>query len=51
LVEDFDTVLVANLLIAYGYAKWTKEAGEAGEAREAELSLVEESLAGDFEDE
>jgi hypothetical protein len=54
LVEDFDTVLVANLLIAYGYAKWTKEAGEAGEvgkAGEAELSPVEESLAGDFEDE
>ncbi len=48
LVEDFDTVLVANLLIAYGYAKWTKE-GE--EAREAELSPVEESLAGDLEDE
>jgi len=29
LVEAFDTVLVANLLIAYGYAKWTKsEEGE-----------------------
>ncbi|HEY9602569.1 MAG TPA: hypothetical protein V6C85_13220 [Allocoleopsis sp.] len=51
LVEDFDTVLVANLLIAYGYAKWTKEAGEAGEARDAEFSPVEESLAGEFEDE
>lgn len=57
LVEEFDTVLVANLLIAYGYAKWTKEAGEAGkagevgEAGEAELSPVEESLVGDFEDE
>lgn len=28
LVEDFDTVLVANLLIAYGYAKWTKAKDE-----------------------
>ncbi|MEH1820088.1 MAG: hypothetical protein V7L31_13580 [Nostoc sp.] len=24
LVENYDTVLVANLLIAYGYARWTK---------------------------
>ncbi|NJL68331.1 MAG: hypothetical protein HC894_19525 [Microcoleus sp. SM1_3_4] len=24
LLEEFDTVLVANLLIAYGYAKWPK---------------------------
>lgn len=51
LVEEFDTVLVANLLIAYGYAKWTKETGEAGEVREAELSPIEESLSGEFEDE
>lgn len=26
LVEQFDTALVANLLIAYGYAKWSKSA-------------------------
>ncbi|MBD2483325.1 hypothetical protein [Planktothrix sp. FACHB-1365] len=24
LIDEFDTVLIANLLIAYGYAKWTK---------------------------
>jgi restriction endonuclease Mrr len=24
LIDEFDTVLVANLLIAYGYAKWNK---------------------------
>jgi hypothetical protein len=50
LVEDFDTVLVANLLIAYGYAKWTK-ATEEEQAIEAELSPVEESLSGESEDE
>lgn len=50
LVEEFDTVLVANLLIAYGYAKWTK-ATEEEQVIEAELSAVEESLSGEVEDE
>ncbi|MBD2124918.1 hypothetical protein NDI39_27565 [Microcoleus sp. ZQ-A2] len=46
LVEDFDTVLVANLLIAYGYAKWTK-ATEDEQTVEPDLSSVEESNEGE----
>ncbi|MBE9097456.1 hypothetical protein [Tychonema sp. LEGE 07203] len=29
LLDEFDTVLVANLLIAYGYAKWPKAQGDS----------------------
>jgi hypothetical protein len=50
LVEDFDTVLVANLLIAYGYAKWTK-ATEDEQTVEPDLSPVEESNSGELENE
>jgi hypothetical protein len=50
LVEDFDTVLVANLLIAYGYAKWTK-ATEDEQTVEPDLSPVEESNPGELENE
>lgn len=50
LVEDFDTVLVANLLIAYGYAKWTK-ATEDEQTVEPDLSSVEESNPGELENE
>ncbi|HBB32283.1 MAG TPA: hypothetical protein DDZ80_02335 [Cyanobacteria bacterium UBA8803] len=47
LVEKFDTVLVANLLIAYGYAKWKK----SEEAEAVELSTDEETDKGASEDE
>jgi hypothetical protein len=40
LVDEFDTVLVANLLIAYGYAKWTKVT-EDEQTVEPDLSPVE----------
>lgn len=49
LVEEFDTVLVANLLIAYGYARWTKakdvevEAENAGVSSDRDLDNIEES--------
>lgn len=49
LVEDFDTVLVANLLIAYGYARWTKakdvefEDETAAVSSEQDLSDLENS--------
>ncbi len=49
LVEDFDAVLVANLLIAYGYARWTKpknvelEDKDADVSTEQELGNIEES--------
>ncbi len=49
LVEEFDTVLVANLLIAYGYARWTKpkdvelEDKDADVSNEQELGNIEES--------
>lgn len=36
LVEEFDTVVVANLLIAYGYARWSK-------AKESEEIVSEEN--------
>ncbi|MEW6492932.1 MAG: hypothetical protein AB1589_10555 [Cyanobacteriota bacterium] len=56
LVEEFDTVLVANLLIAYGYAKWTKseEAGAAEEPGTPEAvgeEFEEEQEEGELEDE
>lgn len=50
LIEDFDTVLVANLLIAYGYAKWTKVT-EDEQTVEPDLSPVEESNPGEIENE
>jgi hypothetical protein len=50
LVEDFDPVLVANLLIAYGYAKWTK-ATEDEQTVEPNLSPIEESNPGELENE
>jgi hypothetical protein len=50
LVEEFDTVLVANLLIAYGYAKWTK-ATEDEQTVEPDLNSVEESNQGELENE
>ncbi len=50
LVEEFDTVLVANLLIAYGYAKWTKPT-ENEQVITADLSPIEEPSSGEFEDE
>ncbi|MBA3923964.1 MAG: hypothetical protein H0X31_20625, partial [Nostocaceae cyanobacterium] len=39
LVENYDTVLVANLLIAYGYARWSKAKPEES----AEKSLEDET--------
>lgn len=49
LVEEFDTVLVANLLIAYGYARWTKakdvelESEKADVSSDRDLGNIEES--------
>jgi hypothetical protein len=46
LIEEFDTVLVANLLIAYGYANWrsTKDVPSAPtNDDEIEIGDVEES--------
>lgn len=42
LIEEFDTVLVANLLIAYGYAKWTKAKEEPVAAMDDESSETDE---------
>jgi hypothetical protein len=50
LANDFDTVLVANLLIAYGYAKWTK-ATEDKQVSELDFNSDEESHEGELEDE
>ncbi|MBD1930118.1 hypothetical protein H6F74_28435 [Trichocoleus sp. FACHB-90] len=48
--DRFGCSLVANLLIAYGYAKWTKsdEVDEAKDAGEADLSVDEEAGEADF---
>lgn len=48
LVEEFDTVLVANLLIAYGYARWTK-AKDVDFEDETAAASVEQDLS-DLED-
>lgn len=50
LVDEFDTVLVANLLIAYGYAKWTKPS-EDEQVVEVDLNPIEEAESGEFKDE
>ncbi|HBL10001.1 MAG TPA: hypothetical protein DD379_00885 [Cyanobacteria bacterium UBA11162] len=47
LVEEFDTVLVANLLIAYGYAKWTK----SEDVGTTDLSANEETNPGELDNE
>ncbi|HAG79688.1 MAG TPA: hypothetical protein DCL61_00655, partial [Cyanobacteria bacterium UBA12227] len=47
LVEEFDTVLVANLLIAYGYAKWTK----SEDVGTTDLSANEETNQGELDNE
>lgn len=48
LVDEFDTVLVANLLIAYGYAKWSKAKDEPPDDSVGENSATAESE--DFEE-
>ena len=41
LIHEFDTVLVANLLIAYGYAKWSKAKDESPSIDTDELETQE----------
>ncbi|MEG4575169.1 hypothetical protein QUA56_21135 [Microcoleus sp. N3A4] len=48
LLNEFDTVLVANLLIAYGYAKWSKAKDEPPDDSLEENSSTAESE--DFEE-
>jgi hypothetical protein len=48
LVENFDTVLVANLLIAYGYARWTKPKNVELEDENADVSSEQD--LGNIED-
>jgi len=48
LVEDFDAVLVANLLIAYGYARWTKPKDVELEDKDADVSSEQD--LGNIED-
>lgn len=51
LVEDFDTVLVANLLIAYGYARWGKtkaaEDADSSGTTEPDEELENSEIEGD----
>jgi hypothetical protein len=46
LLDEFDTVLVANLLIAYGYAKWSKAKDDSPDdsAEENSTNLESEDL-------
>lgn len=48
LLDQFDTVLVANLLIAYGYAKWPKAKDKSPENSADEDTKIAESQ--DFEE-
>lgn len=41
LIDEFDTVLVANLLVAYGYARWTKPKPEKDGQPESEHDEIE----------
>jgi hypothetical protein len=43
LIHEFDTVLVANLLIAYGYAKWSKAKDESPSNDPDELETPEDA--------
>jgi hypothetical protein len=50
LVEKHDTVLVANLLIAYGYARWVKVKEDASQGNDDTDNLDETTTLGESDD-
>ncbi|WP_414565144.1 MULTISPECIES: hypothetical protein [unclassified Anabaena] len=50
LVEKHDTVLVANLLVAYGYARWTQPKDDGSQGKEDIDNLEETTILGESND-